>query len=69
MSGAADIPENYHRLTYQLAADEEGTRIELTQDKNPDEDAAARASQNWLTMLAALKAHVENSAASTEGTP
>jgi uncharacterized protein YndB with AHSA1/START domain len=68
MSEAADAPENYHGLTYELTPDEQGTRIELTQDNNQDEDAATHARQNWLTMLAALKQHVENTAAPTEGT-
>jgi uncharacterized protein YndB with AHSA1/START domain len=59
MSGAEDVPENYHRLVYSLTPIEGGTRVELTQDNNPDDEAAAHATANWQTMLEGLKRHVE----------
>ena len=31
----------------------------LSQDNNPDEDAAEHSRQNWATMLDGLKRHVE----------
>jgi hypothetical protein len=66
---AADAPENYHHLTYRLTPNGHCTHVELIQDNNPDKDAAAHATQNWLTMLVALKQHVENSIASTAEVP
>lgn len=65
MSSAEDIPENYHHLTYTLTDTANGTQVELTQDNNPDEDAAAHATRNWQTMLAGLKRHVEGMASAT----
>ena len=59
LSGAEDVPENYHRVTYTLTPDARGTRVVLTQDNNPDQDAADHSAQNWQSMLAGLKRHVE----------
>ena len=61
MSGAEDKPENYHRLIYVLEARGNGTHVELSQDNNPDEAAAEHSRENWRTMLAGLKKHVESS--------
>jgi uncharacterized protein YndB with AHSA1/START domain len=60
MSGAKDAPENYHRLIYTLTPIDDGTRVRLTQDNNPDNDAATHASRNWHTMLTELKRHLED---------
>lgn len=60
MSGAEDVPENYHHLVYHLTSVEDGTRVQLTQDNNPDEAAAAHATQNWQAMLSGLKRHIED---------
>lgn len=62
MSGAADVPENYHRLSYTLTHAGHGTLVALTQDNNVDEDAAAHSARNWQAMLEGLKRHVEESA-------
>lgn len=59
MSGEADVPENYHRLVYSLVPVGPDTRVELTQDNNPDDEAAVHAAGNWETMLQGLKRHVE----------
>jgi len=59
MSGDEDLPENYHHLIYELTSVEAGTRVQLTQDNNPNEDAAAHATQNWQSMLTGLKRHIE----------
>jgi uncharacterized protein YndB with AHSA1/START domain len=59
MSGAEDVPENYHLLRYTLTTAAQGTHVVLAQDNNADDDAAAHARQNWQSMLAALKRHVE----------
>jgi uncharacterized protein YndB with AHSA1/START domain len=59
LSGADDLPENYHHLTYTLSPSGRGVHVELNQDNNPDHTAAAHAAQNWQAMLAGLKRHIE----------
>lgn len=54
MSGAPDVPESYHRLTYTLTPDGEGTLVALEQDNNADEDAVAHSEQTWDAMLAGV---------------
>lgn len=58
MTGQDDVPENYHRISYQLERDGDVTRLRLEQDNTPDgsvEDFRA----NWETMLGNLKELVE----------
>jgi uncharacterized protein YndB with AHSA1/START domain len=62
MTGADDVPENYHRVAYTLTQAGHGTLVTLTQDNNPDEDAAAHSARNWQAMLEGLKRHVEGAA-------
>ncbi len=59
MMGQPDEPENYHTLVYTLTSTDGGTHLRLTQDGNESEEQAEQFSQNWQTMLDALKAHVE----------
>jgi uncharacterized protein YndB with AHSA1/START domain len=59
MSGAEDVPENYHRLTYTLTPTEHGTHVVLAQDNNPDQDAADHSTKNWQAMLDELMRHLE----------
>lgn len=62
MSGADDVPENYHRVSYTLTFAGHGTLVALTQDNNLDENAAAHSARNWQAMLEGLKRHVEGAA-------
>ncbi len=59
LAGLPDVPENYHTVTIALAAEGVGTRVTLSQDGNPTEEARAHSEQNWAAMLAALKTYVE----------
>lgn len=60
LSGEKDIPENYHTLTIELSKqNENATRVELTQDNNPSEEAREHSEKNWQGMLEGLKAVVE----------
>jgi len=59
LTGQPDRPENYHSVSYELTETGSGTRVEISQDNNADADAAARSSQNWQSVLAGLKQHVE----------
>lgn len=54
MSGKADVPENYQRVTYRLEADEGGTRVSVEQDNNADSAAAEHSSSNWQSILDGL---------------
>ena len=59
MSGAPDVPENYHQVTIELTGDGNTTRVSLEQDNNSDEEARDHSAKNWETMLDGLKKYVE----------
>jgi uncharacterized protein YndB with AHSA1/START domain len=59
LAGVPDVPENYHIVTVELSPDGEGTRVTLSQDNNPTEQAQQRSERNWRMMLAALKQFLE----------
>lgn len=61
LSGQEDRPENYHSLLYELEESQGRTHVSLSQDNNPDEEAAERSRANWEKMLAGLKQVVEGS--------
>jgi uncharacterized protein YndB with AHSA1/START domain len=60
LSGIADIPENYHTVSYELKPENNMTHVTLTQDNNTDEDAKKHSEANWSMMLGNLKKIVEN---------
>jgi len=59
LTGQDDVPENYHRLVYEL--DDRGDTVHLTlsQDNNGSEDEASHSAENWQSMLTGLKELVE----------
>jgi uncharacterized protein YndB with AHSA1/START domain len=59
LSGEEDRPENYHTLLYELEEGGGKTRVSLSQDNNPSEEAAEHSRANWQKMLAGLKQVVE----------
>ena len=59
LMGQADEPENYHTVTYDLAAEGDGTVVRLSQDGNESAEQAEQFSANWQSMLDALKSSVE----------
>jgi uncharacterized protein YndB with AHSA1/START domain len=59
LAGVPDVPENYHIVTVELSADGERTRVTLSQDNNPTEQARQHSEENWGMMLAALKQFLE----------
>jgi len=59
MSGKPEVPANYHTVSIELEEEKDRTRVSLTQDNNPDEQARAHSQKNWETMLEGLKAFVE----------
>ncbi len=59
LSGVPDTPENYHTVTVELSSEGKTTRVVLTQDNNPTEQAREHSERNWNTMLATLKTFLE----------
>jgi hypothetical protein len=59
MSGDEDLPENYHRLSYDLEPAGEGTRVSLEQDGNSSAESAEHSTANWQSMLDGLKRAAE----------
>jgi uncharacterized protein YndB with AHSA1/START domain len=59
LSGQEDAPENYHTLVYELNEDDGKTRISLSQDNNPTEEAAEHSRATWERVLSGLKQVVE----------
>jgi len=61
LMGQEDRPENYHTVTYTLEPDSASgaTLVTLEQDGNVSQEQAEQFSQNWQSMLEALKAAVE----------
>ena len=60
LGGQEDVPENYHTLLYELEAQDGKTRVSLSQDNNPSEEAAEHSRANWEQMLTGLKQVVES---------
>ncbi len=59
LSGAPDVPENYHTLTYELSEKGDGTLVVLSQDNNSTEEERDHSQGMWEKMLASLKKVVE----------
>jgi len=60
MSGEEDRPENYHTVTIHLEqADDDQTKVVLTQDGNATEEEKDHSAENWQGMLEGLKKLVE----------
>ena len=62
LTGAQDVPENYHTLTWRLLPDPDGTTLTLTQDNNHSYDEVEHSERNWQNVLDGLKAVVESAA-------
>lgn len=59
LSGLADIPENYKTVRYELSAEDNGTRLTITQDNNNSQEEADHSGQNWKMVLEGIKKLVE----------
>lgn len=59
LSGQPDVPENYHTLTYDLAASGAGTELSLSQDNNASPEEVEHSTAMWTQMLAGIKNVVE----------
>ncbi|MEP6775988.1 MAG: SRPBCC family protein, partial [Chloroflexota bacterium] len=59
LSGAPDIPENYHTLTYTLTSKGDKTLVELSQDNNSDDKEVQHSTGMWEQLLVGLKKVLE----------
>ncbi|NMB55924.1 MAG: SRPBCC domain-containing protein [Leptolinea sp.] len=59
LSGLPNEPEYYHTVTIELAPEGGGTRVELTQDNNENEEERAHSEQNWGIVLLGMKRYLE----------
>jgi uncharacterized protein YndB with AHSA1/START domain len=59
LTGADDVPENYHTVEYTLHDNGHRTLVTITQDNNPDAEAQAHSADNWSQSLQSLKKSVE----------
>jgi uncharacterized protein YndB with AHSA1/START domain len=59
LSGLPDVPENYQTVRYELAAENGGTRLTITQDNNATQEDANHSAQNWNMVLEGMKKVIE----------
>ncbi|WP_308121564.1 SRPBCC domain-containing protein [Actinotalea ferrariae] len=59
LSGAPDVPESYHTLTWTLEDDGAGTVVRLEQDNNASPEEAEHSAANWRTMVDGLRTVAE----------
>ncbi len=59
MSGLADAPENYKKVTYELKSENNQTIISVTNDNNETTEARDHSAKNWDMVLSALKKLLE----------
>ena len=60
LSGLEDKPENYNTVTYELTPKSDATKLTVTQENNPSEDAKAKAEENWGRVLGTIKKLIES---------
>ncbi len=60
MSGKEDKPENYATVTYELEAENGGTRLTILQDGNKDKTASDHSEQNWTFIMNSMKEMLES---------
>lgn len=59
LSGVPDAPEYYHEVRYELAQENNGTRVTILQDNNASKEEAEHSEQNWRMVLEGMKKLLE----------
>ena len=59
LSGSADSPENYHRVSYDLATEQDSTHLTITQDNNASQEEQEQNSNFWKMVLEGIKKLLE----------
>ena len=60
MSGKEDKPENYANVIYEIASQNGGTMVSITQDNIEDEKGQQHMKENWTKVLEGMKKLLEN---------
>ena len=59
LSGTADSPENYHKVSYELVAENGSTQLTITQDNNSSTEEQTQNANFWQTVLEGIKKLLE----------
>lgn len=59
LSGSEDKPENYNTVTYELAHQDDGTKLTVTQDNLTSQEQADHTAKNWEMVLGTIKQLLE----------
>jgi uncharacterized protein YndB with AHSA1/START domain len=59
MSGMEDKPENYVPITYEIATENDQTKVMITQENIPSEEMKKHSLENWKKVLNNLKELLE----------
>jgi uncharacterized protein YndB with AHSA1/START domain len=59
LSGSADTPENYHKVSYELAVENGSTQLTITQDNNSSEEEQEQNAKFWKMVLDGMKKLLE----------
>jgi uncharacterized protein YndB with AHSA1/START domain len=60
LSGTADSPENYHKVSYELVTEKDSTQLTITQDNNSSAEEQAQNAGFWQTVLEGIKKLLES---------
>lgn len=60
LSGSPDIPENYHKVRYELAVENGRTQLTITQDNNSSEEEQEQNAKFWKMVLDGMKKLLES---------
>ena len=59
LSGSPDTPENYHKVSYELAVVNGSTELTITQDNNSSEEDQEQNAKFWKMVLDGMKKLLE----------
>ena len=59
LSGTADSPENYHKVSYELVTENNSTQLTITQDNNSSAEEQTQNAKFWQTVLEGIKKLLE----------
>ena len=59
LSGSLDTPENYHKVSYELAVENGSTQLTITQDNNSSKEEQEQNAKFWKMVLDGMKKLLE----------
>ena len=59
VEGSPDTPENYHKVSYDLAVENGSTQLTITQDNNSSEEEQEQNAKFWKMVLDGIKKLLE----------